>query len=98
LLTKSDFTKGILQGVSEDTKVAHKFGERYTTGDLLQLHETAIVYRGSASYVITIMTEGKTMDDLSSLIGAVSAVCFNQKNAQVNELQVVSKQSKSWKS
>jgi beta-lactamase class A len=98
LLTKSDFTKGILQGVSDGTKVAHKFGERYTTGDLVQLHETAIVYRGSASYVITVMTEGKNMEDLSSLIGEISKVCFSQKNAQVNDLQAESKQSKSWKS
>lgn len=98
LLTKSDFTKGILQGVSDGTKVAHKFGERYTTGDLIQLHETAIVYRGSASYALTIMTEGKNMDELSSLIGIVSKICFNQKNAQVNDIQVESKQSKNWRS
>ncbi len=98
LLTKSDFTEGILQGVSDGTKVAHKFGERYTTGDLLQLHETAIVYRGSASYVLTIMTEGLKTDELSSLMNVISKICFNQKNAQVNDLQALSKQSKSWKS
>jgi hypothetical protein len=64
------------------TKVAHKFGERYTTNDLVQLHETAIVYRGSAAFVVTIMTEGKNMSDLSQVIGALSKVCFNEKTAQ----------------
>ena len=82
LLTKSDFKKGILQGVPSSTKVAHKFGERFTTGDLIQLHETAIVYRGAAAYAVTIMTEGSKMEDLSAVIGSLSKICFEQKKAQ----------------
>ena len=82
LLTKSDFKQGVLQGIPSGTKVAHKFGERFTTGDLIQLHETAIVYRGSAAFAITIMTEGKRMEDLSVVIGELSKICFEQKKAQ----------------
>jgi beta-lactamase class A len=82
LLTKSSFKQGVLQGITSGTRVAHKFGERFTTGDLVQLHETAIVYRGSAAYAITIMTEGKKMEDLSVVIGALSKICFEQKKAQ----------------
>jgi beta-lactamase class A len=82
LLTKSSFKQGVLQGIPSGTKVAHKFGERFTTGDLVQLHETAIVYRGSAAYVATIMTEGKKMEDLSAVLGALSKICFEQKKAQ----------------
>jgi beta-lactamase class A len=82
LLTKSDFKQGIVQGIPANNKVAHKFGERFTTSDLLQLHESAIVYRGSASYAITIMTEGKSMEDLKAVLGALSKICFEQQKAQ----------------
>jgi beta-lactamase class A len=82
LLTKSSFKQGVLQGLPAGTKVAHKFGERFTTSDLVQLHETAIVYRGSAAFVVTIMTEGKNMNNLSEVIGTLSKVCFNEKTAE----------------
>ena len=82
LLTKSDFKQGIIQGVPSNNKVAHKFGERFTASELVQLHESAIVYRGSASYVITIMTEGKNMDELKSALGSLSKICFEQQKAQ----------------
>ena len=82
LLTKSDFRQGVLQSIPSGTRVAHKFGERFTAGSDVQLHETAIVYRGSAAFVITIMTEGKNINDLSGVIGALSKICFEQKRAQ----------------
>jgi beta-lactamase class A len=82
LLTKSYFKQGVLQGIPSGTKVAHKFGERFTTGELIQLHETAIVYRGSAAFAVTIMTEGKKLEDLSAVIGTLSKICFEQKKAQ----------------
>jgi len=71
-----------LQGIPSGTKVAHKFGERFTTGDLIQLHEAAIVYRGSSAFAVTIMTEGKKIEDLSAVMGAISKICFEQKKAQ----------------
>jgi hypothetical protein len=82
LLTKSDFRQGVLQSIPSGTRVAHKFGERFTAGSDVQLHESAIVYRGSAAFVITIMTEGKNINDLSGVIGALSKICFEQKRAQ----------------
>jgi beta-lactamase class A len=82
LLTKSEFKQGIIQGVPSGTKVAHKFGERFTTNELVQLHESAIVYRGSASFAITIMTEGKNIEDLKSVLQALSKICFEQRKAQ----------------
>jgi beta-lactamase class A len=82
LLTKSDFRQGLLQGIPSGTKVAHKFGERFTTGDLIQLHEAAIVYRGSAAFAVCIMTEGKKLEDLSAVMGTLSKICFEQKKAQ----------------
>jgi len=85
LLTKSEFKGGILQGFPSGTKVAHKFGERFTTNDMVQLHESAIVYRGSAAFAVTIMTEGKSMENLSAAIGALSKVCFEQKKAQTHQ-------------
>ena len=91
LLTKSEFNQGILKGVSSDTKVAHKFGERYTTSALVQLHESAIVYRGKASYAVTIMTEGKNMDDLAPIIAGISRMCFSQKRAQQNDVNLEDK-------
>jgi beta-lactamase class A len=94
LLTKAEFKNGILAGVPPSVKVAHKFGERFTTGDLMQLHETAIVYRGGTAYAVTIMTEGKDTNQLAVVVGQLSKICYEQKKPSAQDpMKVTSHQT-----
>ena len=75
LLSKCNFKDGILKGLPENTKVAHKFGE---AGDAKekQLTETAIIYLKDKPYMITIMTKGKDFAKLAEVIKQISFVTY----------------------
>src|SRR3989338_6738009 len=70
LLTKTDFTKGIVSGVEAKIAVAHKFGEytEYPTGLLdipnHQLHDCGIIYYPKKPYLLCVMTMGKNFNNL----------------------------------
>ncbi len=70
LLSHSDFRKGILNGLPENIKVAHKFGEA-GDGNYAYLTESAIIYLDSNPYLLTIMAKNK---DNKTLPGAVSTL------------------------
>lgn len=79
LLSRTNFTKGIVAGISKDIPVAHKFGEHsiyYTdtsrTPDY-QLHDCGIVYVPLKPYFLCVMTQGKNFSDLESVISNVSS-------------------------
>lgn len=76
LLTKCDFKDGILKGLPKNIEVAHKFGESGTPVDR-QLHESAIVYLGGKSYLLTIMTKGKDIKVLSKMMGDISRLVYS---------------------
>jgi beta-lactamase class A len=80
LLSKCNFKEGILKGLPNGTKVAHKFGE---SGDAVekQLHESAIVYLNGKIYLITIMTKGKDNKKLADIISQISNVVFQKVNS-----------------
>lgn len=75
LLSKCNFTKGLVAGIPPGTKIAHKFGE---SGDPLEKHlsESGIVYLNSGPYTITIMTKGKEMEKLPEVIKQLSAAVY----------------------
>lgn len=77
LLSKCDFKDGIVKGIPENIKVAHKFGETGNETEK-QLHETGIVYMGNKPYLITIMTKGKDFGKLSQLLADVSAAVYQE--------------------
>ena len=81
LLGECDFKAGIVSGLPENIKVAHKFGE---SGDnnIHQLHETAIVYNNKSPYLLTIMTKGRDLKNLSSFLHDVSKLIY--ENVSVN--------------
>lgn len=76
LLTKCDFKDGIMMGLPKGIQVAHKFGESGTAEDR-QLHESAIVYLDGKSYLLTVMTKGKDIKVLSSLMGDISRLVYS---------------------
>ncbi len=76
LLSQCDFTEGLVKGVPDGTRIAHKFGEK---GDLVNhaFHETGIVYINSNPYLLTVMTEGKDQTKLPKVLQQISSVVYN---------------------
>jgi len=83
LLSECDFKDGIVKGIPAGTKIAHKFGESGNDKER-QLHESAIVYIGNSTYLLTVMTKGKDIKQLSELIGELSRTVYNNMAAQSN--------------
>lgn len=77
ILLKSRFKKGLTKYLPSYAKVAHKFGERYTSNDLTQFHEAGIIYSGDNPYLVVIMTEGKNHEQLIECVARISKLLFN---------------------
>lgn len=77
LLTNSTFKSGIVKGLPDSLKVAHKFGE-FNHGSFKELHEAGIIYLDHAPYLITIMTEGDTIGPMPDFLANVSSI-INEK-------------------
>ncbi len=77
LLTNSVFKEGIVAGVPTGTKVAHKFGEQ-KNGNEQQLHDCGIVYYPQNPYVLCVMTKGKDIAVLESVIKQVSKKVYQE--------------------
>lgn len=75
LLGKCTFKDGIVASLPKSTKIAHKFGE---SGDPLskQLNESAIIYLNDTPYILTVMTKGKELKNLSEVIKQISTVAY----------------------
>jgi beta-lactamase class A len=73
-LTEAAFKDGIVAGVPQDVKVAHKFGTR--TGEVgagyRQLHDCGIVYAPRAPYILCVMSQGNSTENLAHFIAQVS--------------------------
>lgn len=83
LLSTSEFTQGLVAGVPDRTRVAHKFGERtvYTkdAGTHVlkrELHDCGIIYVGGNPYGLCVMTEGRSFDGLAKTIAELSRVTY----------------------
>lgn len=72
-LTQSTFRDGLVAGVPEGIKVAHKFGTRVVDGPGgRQLHDCGIVYAPKAPYILCVMSRGNSSQNLSYFIAQVS--------------------------
>ncbi len=78
ILTKTTFSEGIVAGVPESTRVAHKFGSRELVDQSgsRQLHDCGIVYAKNP-YILCVMTQGRDFTALANFIKDVSAVTYN---------------------
>jgi len=79
LLSKCDFSKGLMAGLPEHCNAAHKFGEG---GDAktrtFNLSESGIVYCKDKTYLITIMTNGPDMKALAPVISSISRLVHDK--------------------
>jgi beta-lactamase class A len=83
LLSECDFKEGLLKGIPQDVKVAHKFGEK---GDLTNhaFHETGIVYIHNSPYLITVMTQGSNQTKLPNVLKEISAIVYQNMDGLTN--------------
>lgn len=78
MMSSSSFTEGIVAGVPQDVRVAHKFGERQLGPESYQLHDCGIVYAGENPYSLCIMTQGSDYNKLAAFIEDVSALVYEE--------------------
>jgi beta-lactamase class A len=71
LLSKAEFTQGLVALLPKDITVAHKFGEREADG-VNQLHDCGIIYYPKHPYLLCIMTKGPNFNDLLTTIQQIS--------------------------
>lgn len=85
LLSKSEYQDGLEAGVPEEVRVAHKFGERKfeETGER-QLHDCGIVYHPIRPFLMCVMTKGKSLNDLSSVIAALTKTAYAEVDKNIN--------------
>ena len=81
LLSQSDFNAGIVSGVPRSVVVAHKFGESEGP-DGVQLHDCGIVYCPDHPYILCVMTKGKDLDDLESVLKNISRIVYRHYDSQ----------------
>jgi beta-lactamase class A len=74
LLAQCSFKDGLLNGLPQGMKVAHKFGEwgQPTAGGLHELHESGIIYFDGNPVLVTIMTKGREVKPLPGVISEIT--------------------------
>lgn len=80
LLSRPEFTEGIVAGVPQGVKVAHKFGRRVFNQGLVkkeELHDCGNIYFAEHPYFLCVMTEGVNDKDLTSVIADISKTVFD---------------------
>jgi len=78
LLTECDFKEGFLKGLPAGTPVAHKFGEWGDGGVQHEIHESGIIYLDGEAYILTVMTSGKNIQDLTKTIQEITQVFYQE--------------------
>ncbi len=76
LLAKTDFRDGLVAGLPKGTLVAHKFGEWTDDNNLHQLHESGIIYMDGKAYLLTIMTSGNNVKNLTEVIAGITKTVY----------------------
>ncbi len=71
-LSEASFDVGLVSGVPQGTPVAHKFGERVLEDGLKQLNDCGIIYAPTHPYVLCVMAQGSSFDQLAAFIEGVS--------------------------
>lgn len=83
LLTQTDFKNGLVAGVPEDIKVAHKFGigavDQTQGTQVGELHDCGIVYNKDNPYLICVMTKSESsISNVEKVIADISKTTFSQ--------------------
>jgi len=75
-LAASEFSDGLAGGISVNTQIAHKFGERTAGDGRRELHDCGIVYYRPRPYILCVMTRGKDYRELEGVIRDLSRIVY----------------------
>lgn len=83
LLTRTEFTQGLVAGVPSHITVAHKFGERASRENTQsaitrELHDCGIVYYPEHPYLLCVMTQGHDFTQLANVIAGLSRLVYTE--------------------
>lgn len=83
LLATTEFTKGLVAGVPEGTRVSHKFGVHtlMERGIEQELHDCGIVYFPGRPYFICVMTRGTDFAELEGVLAGASRTVWDEVSA-----------------
>lgn len=82
MMSKSNYTGGLVTGVPATVKVAHKFGERaFDNSTTRQLHDCGIVYLPGSPYLLCVMTRGNDFNEPKTVISDVSGIVYSKMSA-----------------
>ena len=96
LLSKTNFTLGLVAGVPHTIVVSHKFGERTIKMDntnsslynnvknIRELHDCGIVHAPNNPYFICVMTKGYDFQTLQKIISDISSLVWKQSQSFKN--------------
>ncbi len=82
LLASADYKNGLVAGVPESVRVAHKFGVGVVTQpdgvDQGELHDCGIIYQSDSPYLLCVMTKSKSLDitKVEETIAEISRVVY----------------------
>ncbi len=86
ILSKTTFDDGIVAGLSTNLVVSHKFGEHVESSNnqvtSVELHDCGIVYYPVNPYFLCVMTKGKDIDQLKSVIKNISSMVYQAYGSQ----------------
>jgi beta-lactamase class A len=88
MLVKSDFKDGLVAGVPYSVKLAHKFGTYEVPDDtdptktLHLLHDCGVVYHLERPYLICVMTKGKDIQVLYTVISHISQMIYTYQDTE----------------
>lgn len=87
LLSQSAFKDGIVAGTLDHTvPIAHKFGERARMVDgilLNELHDCGIIYEPTNPYLLCILTRGKNLEPLKTIIQEISKIVYESNTGKI---------------
>ena len=77
LLSEVVYKEGLVGGLPEGIKVAHKFGERaYEESGVKQFHDCGIIYYPDKPYLLCVMTRGDDFNALQGIVRQVSQTVY----------------------
>ncbi|MBP7740886.1 serine hydrolase [Candidatus Woesebacteria bacterium] len=76
ILSQTEFKDGLVAGIPEGITVSHKFGILNKENGDKQLHDCGIIYHPEKPYVLCVMTRGKNLDNLKTIIKEISGTIY----------------------
>jgi beta-lactamase class A len=78
ILSKVEYTNGLVYSLPQNIKVSHKFGERSIDDTNLQLHDCGIIYYPGKPYILCIMTRGSDFKKQEKAIQELSKYVYDE--------------------